>query len=92
MKIAVIISDASGMAQAGLDVERCVKVFDMPPEMQAHIERATNPYISVSFAMVDERPTDLTQNALAEGAEPLLAKLPSSAGLAGETGGSDDEI
>lgn len=56
MKIAVVISDATGLINAGLDVERVVRTFEMPAEMKEWVqERAKNTYTSVSFALVDER-------------------------------------
>lgn len=55
MKIAVIISDATHMIHAGLDVTRTTRVFDMPPEMAKYIEANKREYVTVSFATVDDK-------------------------------------
>lgn len=55
MKIAVIVSDAVGAMHAGLDVERTVRAFDMPEEMENYIKGRVQPYVTVTFALVDEK-------------------------------------
>jgi hypothetical protein len=59
MKIAVIVSDATGAAHVqGMDIERYVGVFEMPPEMERYVKANTKGYVSISFALVDdEEPT-----------------------------------
>jgi len=54
MKIAVIISDATGLINAGLDTERFVRNFEMPEDMRKYIARRIGPYKTVTFALVDE--------------------------------------
>lgn len=55
MKIAVILSDATAMMHTGADLDRTVRVFDMPPEMAKFIEsRAPQSYVTVAFAIVEE--------------------------------------
>jgi len=54
MKIAVIITDATGLVNAGLDVERTVKAFDMPVEMAEYIRVSENSFSSVSFAIMKD--------------------------------------
>lgn len=55
MKIAVIISDATGLINAGLDTERFVRNFEMPDDMFKYILSHIKPYATVTFALVDER-------------------------------------
>jgi hypothetical protein len=54
VKIAVIISDATGLINAGLDVDRFVRNFEMPEDMCKYIASRIGPYKTVTFALVDE--------------------------------------
>lgn len=54
MKIAVIVSDATGLINAGLDVERFSRNFEMPEDMREYIAKRIGPYKTVTFALVDE--------------------------------------
>lgn len=58
MKIAVIVSDSAHLINVGGEIVRTVKMFDVPPEMQAYIEKAMKypQYISISVALEDQQP------------------------------------
>ncbi len=55
MKLVVIVADAAGYANAGLDVERYTKSFDLPPEIEKYIrDRQPNQYCTLTFALEDQ--------------------------------------
>lgn len=54
MKIAVIVTDASGLFNAGLDVERTVKAFELSEEMADYIKKNEDTYASISFAILKD--------------------------------------
>ena len=54
MKIAVIVSDATAMVHTGAELDRRVRVFDLPQEVAEYIARNKGQYETVSLALVDE--------------------------------------
>lgn len=54
MRIAVIVSDATAQASAGLDMERSFRVFDCPPEIAEYINNRAGPFTTVTIAIEDE--------------------------------------
>ncbi len=56
MKIAVIVSDATAMMHTRADLDRWVKVFELPEEIASYINTATknSDFTTVSFATIDE--------------------------------------
>jgi hypothetical protein len=56
MKLAVVVTDASGYIGAGLDLTRTVKLFQMPEDMQKYIESIDNKnqYITITISPVIE--------------------------------------
>jgi len=55
MRMAVIVSDAVHMVNAGGELERTVRMFDLPDEIAAYIrkQRANSGYVSISLALDD---------------------------------------
>lgn len=54
LRVAVIISDATHMVHVGADLDRRVRVFDLPDETAAFIRRNRGEYVTVSLALVEE--------------------------------------
>lgn len=55
MKLVVIVADACHVINAGGELERSARVFDMPDDIRRYIETAhENTYASVSLAITDD--------------------------------------
>lgn len=54
MRFAVIVSDATHLVNAGADVVRTVRMFELPQEIAEYIRSAGGPYITVILALEDE--------------------------------------
>jgi hypothetical protein len=54
VKLAVIVNDSSAMIHTGADMDRTVRVFEMPPEVAEFIGKVTHSYCTVSLAIVTD--------------------------------------
>jgi len=54
MKLAVIVSEFGAAANIGGDVERKVKLFDLPPEVVEYVAKNKDKWSTVSLALSDE--------------------------------------
>ena len=53
LRVAVIISDATHMVNTGADLDRRVRVFDLPDEVSAFIRRNQGEYTTIALALED---------------------------------------
>ena len=53
LRVAVIISDAAHMINTGADLDRRVRVFDLPDDVSAFIRRNQGDYVTVALALED---------------------------------------
>lgn len=54
MKLGIITTNAEGFIHAGIDIERAVKVFELPEEIAEYIAQHSGQYKSVSLVVVEE--------------------------------------
>lgn len=57
LKLAVIVSDFGAAANIGGPVATKVRIFDLPAEVAAYIQRERHQYSTVTLSVTDEEPT-----------------------------------
>lgn len=54
MRVAIIVADATHFVNAGMDVVRTVRMFELPQEIADYIRNSCGPYMTVTLALEEE--------------------------------------
>lgn len=55
MRVAIIVADATHFVNAGMDVVRTVRMFELPQEIADYIRNSDGQYMTVTLALEEEQ-------------------------------------